>query len=157
LLNDIIRYYRTVAVDFEFKTVESSKPWAIRNIKLMFSRKLLYASGLCSVALTADAAHAEKIRLLEELFDLPVIDRMVDICGESAMTKVLSGYNRFLEQIEDASFRKHLDGLPMDHNGRSDPQYRKLKNEGHHFTRHIMALFENTFGSVHPIRRAVIF
>ena len=157
LLNDIIRYYRTVAVDFEFKTFESSKPWAIRNIKLMFSRKLLYASGLFSVAMTADAAYAEKVRLLEELFDLPVIDRMLEICGDAAMTKVLSCYNHFLEQVENSDFRKHLNGLPMDHEGRGDAKFRKLKNEGHHFTRHILALFENTFGSVHPIRRAVIF
>src|SRR5262249_21191675 len=36
LLNDIIRFYRTMAVDYEFKTGEgeSPKPWGIRNIKL---------------------------------------------------------------------------------------------------------------------------
>jgi Nucleotidyltransferase domain len=38
LLNDVIRYYRTIAVDYEFKTSElaNPKPWGIRNIKLIF-------------------------------------------------------------------------------------------------------------------------
>ena len=83
LLNDIIRYYRTVAVDYEFKTSNDgdSKPWAIRNIKLVFSRKLLYASGLFSIGMTADRARDHKIQILEELFELPVIDRMNGYAG----------------------------------------------------------------------------
>ncbi len=157
LLNDIIRYYRTIAVDFEFKTFEASKPWAIRNIKLMYSRKLLYASGLFSVAMTADRAYREKILLLEKLFSLPVIDRMIEICGESAMDRVLNCYNYFLEKMEDPGFRDHLNSLPRGSEGRADAQFGALKNEGHHFTRYILALFENTFGSVHPIRKAVVF
>lgn len=157
LLNDIIRYYRTIAVDYEFKTIEASKPWAIRNIKLMYSRKLLYASGLFSVAMTADLAYEEKISRLESLFDMPVIDRMILICGRSAMERVLLCYNHFLEQIEDEELRRHLDTLPPDKSGRADAKFRKLKNEGHHFTRHCLALFEHTFGSTHPIRKAVIF
>src|SRR5689334_22450294 len=38
-LNDVIRYYRTVCVDFEFKTSNLNKEWGLRNIKLVFSRK----------------------------------------------------------------------------------------------------------------------
>jgi hypothetical protein len=157
LLNDIIRYYRTMAVDYEFKTSEGSspKPWGIRNIKLIFSRKLLYTSGLFSVALTADRARDEKIDLLETLFDLPVIDRMIYICGESNLENALSSYDYFLEKLEDSKVRERL--KTIDKEQRSDPLFRDLKNEGHHFTRELLKLFESTFDSTHPIRKAVIF
>ena len=49
LLNDrMIRFYRTMCVDFEFKTIEQPKPkpWGIRYTKLIFSRKLIYFSGV---------------------------------------------------------------------------------------------------------------
>lgn len=157
LLNDIIRYYRTIAVDYEFKTAEGEnpRPWGIRNIKLVFSRKLLYASGLFSVAITADRAREEKITLLETLFDLPVIDRMSSICGNSNMEPVLSSYDRFIERLECPKVRLHLKELQRLE--RTDSLFRELKNEGHHFTRELLKLFERTFDSTHPIRRAVVF
>ena len=159
LLNDVIRYYRTVAVDYEFKTSdnENSKPWAIRNIKLVFSRKLLYASGLFSIAMTADRARDEKIGILESLFELPVMERMIHICGDTKMESVLESYNRFLDLLEDSGRRRHLDTLEKSESGRKDPCFRHIKNEGHHFTRELLKVFESTFDSTHPIRRAVVF
>ena len=47
LLNDIIRYYRTIAVDYEFKTVEDDPP---KPCNTQHPRKFLYASGLFSIA-----------------------------------------------------------------------------------------------------------
>lgn len=157
LLNDIIRYYRTVAVDYEFKTVEGEKPkpWGIRNIKLVFSRKLLYASGIFSVAMTADRARERKIAILEDLFEMPVIDRMVSICGQAKLESVLASYDRFLERLEDEGVRERLNTLQKTERG--DPLFRELKNEGHHFTRELLKLFEGTFDTTHPIRRSVVF
>ena len=157
LLNDIIRYYRTVAVDYEFKTTEQNnpKPWAIRNIKLVFSRKLLYASGLFSVAMTVDRTRDKKVEILEDLFALPVLERMTMICGRTNMESVMVSYNRFLENLEDVEIRRHLEKLKKSE--REDPRFRELKDEGHHFTRELLRLFENTFDSTHPIRRAVVF
>jgi len=134
---------------------EDPKPWAVRNIKLVFSRKLLYASGVFSVGMTADRRRDEKIRILERLFNLPVVDRLGDICGKPRITGVLDSYNMFLEKMEDGEFRAHLDGL--EEGMISDDQFRDLKNEGHHFTRELLKLFESTFESTHPIRRAVVF
>lgn len=160
LLNDIIRYYRTVAVDYEFKISdnESSKPWAIRNIKLVFSRKLLYASGLFSIAMTADRARDEKIEILESSFGLPVMDRMIAICGSAKMEPVLASYNRFLAILEDSDDRRYLETLEKSESDRRDDlRFRHIKNEGHHFTRELLKVFESTFDSTHPIRRAVVF
>ena len=157
LLNDIIRYYRTVAVDYEFKISENSKPkpWAIRNVKLVFSRKLLYASGLFSIAMTADRDRDKKIDILDNLFGRPVMARMMVICGKERMKPVLMSYNRFLETLEDSTKRRHLKNL--DQTMRRDSEFRRIKNEGHHFTRELLKVFESTFDSTHPIRRAVVF
>ena len=71
------------------------------------------------------------------------------------MEPVLESYNRFLENLEDVEVRKHLEKLKKSE--REDPDFRELKDEGHHFTRELLRLFENSFDSTHPIRRAVVF
>ena len=157
LLNDVIRYYRTVAVDYEYKTaeLENPRPWAIRNIKLVFSRKLLYASGLFSIAMTADKSRYDKVSILENLFGIPVVERMISICGKANMETVLDSYNSLLGNLEDPTRRGHL--VELERANRQDPVFRRIKNEGHQFTRELLKLFENTFDATHPIRRAVVF
>ena len=71
------------------------------------------------------------------------------------MEPVLASYNRFLEILEDATARAHLETLEK--SNREDARFRHIKNEGHHFTRELLKLFESTFDSTHPIRRAVVF
>ncbi len=155
LLNDIIRYWRTICVDYEYKTTTEEKPWAIRNVKLVFSRKLLYASGLFSVALTADMSRKSKIERLEELFDLHPLKRIMEICGEATTRPMLRCYDFFLGCITDDTKRHQLETL--DKSERNDPLFREIKNEGYRFTRELLKLFETTFHSTHPIRRAIIY
>lgn len=156
LLNDIIRYWRTITVDYAFKTQEANKPWAIRNIKLVFSRKLIYASGLFSVAMTADRSQQAKIDILDELFSMTPLDRLVHICGKSRTRELLNSYNIFLSRIDDETTRQHLETLSKD-NRDTDEIFRELKNEGYRFASELLMAFEKTFHSTHPIHRAVLF
>lgn len=158
LLNDIIRYWRTMAVDYADKTYGTTnpKPWAIRNIKLVFSRKLIYASGLFSFALTADRTLAKKAEILEMLFSMTPIDRIRYVCGDTSSKRLLEMYDVFLERTSNSEIRKHLDSLERE-NRADDSIFRDLKNEGHYFSRELMGLFDRTFHSSHPIHMAVVF
>ena len=155
LLNDLIRYYRTIAVDYEYKTGEADKPWGLRNLKLVFSRKLLYASGLFALGATRDGDAAAKVARLEELLALTPLDRMAAVCGAAAVGPILDSYDHFLDRLAKPGVRRHLERLTR--RDRHDPVFRDLKDAGYGFTRELAALFETTFPGDHPIRRAILF
>ena len=87
LLNDIIRYYRTITIDFEFKTSETGKSWGLRNIKLTYSRKLIYFVGLLMVAKTQDLEKDEKANILIKYINMTPIERIECIVLDKEIKK----------------------------------------------------------------------
>lgn len=156
LLHDVIRYYRTMAVDYEYKITEGErpKPWGLRNVKLMFSRKLLYAGGLFSIAATLDAAPDAMADRLEALLDLLVTDRIGAICGPARAAPMLESYDRFLALLEDGAIRRRLEALTLgDH---AAPVLSEIKVEGRRFRAALLKLFHDRFEPGHPIHSALV-
>jgi rubrerythrin len=155
LLNDLIRYYRTICVDFEYKTYEDGKAWGDRNIKLQFSRKLLYFSGVLVVAETLQHRWEVKRDILRKYLRLTPTERLKTICGAQS-EKALLMYDEFLEQLSSEEVRDMLKRTREDRKTHS-PEFRTFKNKGHHFTFELSRLLAATYEISHPIHAALKF
>jgi len=130
LLNDIVRFWRTMAVDFASKQRDrGGKGWGLRNFKLRMSRKLLFASGLltcfgCTLDPDAhppedadiDERRAYLVRYLRNQFcytPLEVLARAAILyrIPEDASVRLLSAYDGFLEMLRNEEIREGLDVL----------------------------------------------
>jgi predicted nucleotidyltransferase len=156
ILNDVIRYYRTICTDYEFKVSENDKKWGVRKIKLRFSRKLLYFSGLITVASTVSMSRELKLEKTKKLLSLAPIERIQYIFGKEQTATMMSYYSEFLEQISKDDVRQSLD--EVERKGRNENvAYRNLKNLSEHFNWEMEKCFVQGFPPSHPIHAAMIF
>ena len=153
LLNDIIRYWRTICVDFERKTADAAKPRAVRLMKLRFSRMLLYVGGVAAVSQTGDLAVADKRRKLGGLFAMWPIARLRAIFGE-AMELPLSHYAVFLDCLNDGDRRASLE-LPGEE-GLDTQVYRNLVAEARRFKEDLHGLLMDEFGPDDDLIKALL-
>ncbi len=155
LLNDVVRYWRTVAVDFEAKArAGDDGKWALRHAKLRTSRTMLFAGGLLPLLechhVTADDAPA---LLLSELLQPPT-DRIAAAFlrydAVDAGVRTLGAYDRFVELLDDPGRRAVLDGLTRER-AREDPVFQECRRLGREIQQGLAALlFERE-----PLRRLV--
>ncbi|MGJ7550499.1 nucleotidyltransferase domain-containing protein [Pseudomonas alloputida] len=161
LFNDIIRYYRTITTDFEYKVTESQKSWGLRNIKLRFSRKILYFGGVVSVAETALKTNEEKTAELSKLFDIPVLERISKVGELNPHTKhIFTIYEYFLEAINCTEKRQILEQVTRDKREES-PEYLELRSKSKQFSdvlaEWIKHQYPATGEKTHPIHNALLF
>ncbi|WP_409525194.1 nucleotidyltransferase domain-containing protein [Nitrincola sp. MINF-07-Sa-05] len=157
LLNDIIRYYRTIATDFEFKTTENQKPWGLRNIKLRFSRKLLYFSGIIVAAELSGLDWEGKVARAIELFDLTALRRIAKLGdGQFATEDIFTTYESFIEKLTLPDIRSALENVSKE--SRLDsPEYVELRGIGHDFSRALHDWLKEKYPKDHPIHHALVF
>lgn len=116
LLNDLVRYWRTIGVDFVAKDRKrAGEGWGLRNVKLRTSRKLLFASGLLPVLRCHELTAAQVPGFLAGQLALPPSDRVAgaflhyrDLVGGAA---VFGAYDRFLTLLGDEAVRAELHAI----------------------------------------------
>lgn len=115
-LNDVVRYWRTMCVDFAGKMRDrKGQGWGLRNAKLRTSRKILFASGLLPLLRCGDL-DAERIQpFLLEQFAMPpndrVADAFIDIGRATTGAELFEDLERFLTMLDDDSTRDALDAI----------------------------------------------
>ena len=159
LLNDIVRYWRTVAVDFVDKQRgQAGQGWGLRNAKLRMSRKLIFATGMlscfsCEMLSSADAreellknhstvAMEEHLRMFVQKTPLEILATFLlelKIKNET-VTKLFSSYNAFLSLMNDTSKRERLKQLSLDE-VRTDSVFGEVRAIGRAFQEGLIALF----------------
>lgn len=115
-LNDLIRYWRTICVDFVGKEREApGQKWALRNLKLGTSRKVLFAGGLLPTLLCHRYRAADQGRFLADALRRPSIDRVawsfLELDVLDAGIRAIGAYDRFLAILADPAAREELERL----------------------------------------------
>ncbi len=137
LLNDISRYWRTLTIDFLQKQGERDDGWALRNIKLRLSRKLIFMSGLIAcfspelygereAFLTDGKVDPTRIEpfLRKQLRKAP-LESLAEVClrpdvrPETALA-LFDTYDAFLGALNDPDRRDALKRCQQDDLGNSD-------------------------------------
>ena len=153
LLNDIIRYWRTICVDLEHKVQVGGKPRAIRLIKLRFSRMLLFVAGVLAVGETHGLVRDHKLKRLNKLLGLPAYERVREIAGEKA-DSLLELYAEFLAALDDEQVRDKLSRQSPE--GEQTDEFMRLREKAQEFRSGLLTMMQSHFGENNPTLSALM-
>jgi len=158
LLNDLHRFWRTMCVDYAYKNRErAGQKWALRVIKLRFSRKLIFAAGLltclqCDPRLLSDVKpdleRSEEVGDLAKYLQEEFSRSPLEVIGEGLIRyspkergiAMLDAYDEFLQRLDQEETRKTLEDLEPK-SDEDHPTLKELKNLGYNFQKGMVGLF----------------
>lgn len=154
LLNDVIRYWRTICVDFEGKSAGScdDPKWASRNAKLRTSRKLLFAGGLVPLLLCVLFPRDQMHGFLAQWFGATPLDRLSSaflfVGAPDVGARAISAYDRWIGLMADDQARAELRTIRYDTRDDS-PVFTEIRELGREFEDALSSLlFSSRLGAV---------
>lgn len=117
LADEIVRYYRTLCVDYKSRVDWEGKAWAPRYLKLRHSRKYWFFSiviGMSALLVRCEtvpeAAEAE-IGIILNQSPTERIVTALEYAGMPSQLATVAFYNRFLGKMRDKDVRKSLEDV----------------------------------------------
>jgi hypothetical protein len=160
LLNDVVRYWRTMCVDFAGKERRGPEKWGIRNTKLRTSRKILFAGGLLPVFECAKLAREEMPEFLRGQLRMPPTDRIAQaFLAHSAADpggRALGAYDDFVGLLDDEAFRDELQDVTRD-TSKESHAFQEAARLGKELERGLLALLFETEPLAKLARDYVVF
>jgi hypothetical protein len=161
LLNDLVRYWRTIAVDFEGKMrARRGEGWGLRNAKLRLSRKALFAGGLLPVLECYRCTAEQMLGYLDSRMAIPPLDRIADAFLEHGAldpgVRVLAAYDEFLATLDDPDKRRELSELGKDQR-RQSALFARISELGEEFEAGLLALLFDDGELRRQVREYLIF
>lgn len=159
-LNDVVRYWRTICVDFAGKEREGPEKWGLRNAKLRTSRKILFAGGLLPILDCFRFDELEMRGFLDRELDLPPTDRIarsfLDNGASDAGARTLGAYDEFVGRMNEIDFRRALQNVTRD-NAADSAAFSDVQRIGRDLEGGLLALLYETRYLPDVVRDFAIF
>jgi hypothetical protein len=128
LLNDHIRYFRSLCIRYQWYYLDMPGYWRVINLKFKHSRFINYAGLLLLIG--ECSRHQNKIEWLFEALRLTALERIAHVFetyDDEGFETIAGHYNEFLTAMSDEKFRADLasphPGHPSEH-----PAYSTLEH-----------------------------
>jgi predicted nucleotidyltransferase len=175
LLNDVVRFWRTMAVDYASKQAERARQgWAIRNIKLRMSRKLIFVKGLlvCFNCILRPPGGANGSSTTQDGLLPPLVSYLRRVVSQTPLEivaqawlnypndksakRMLDAYDEFVITLDDHDKRNHLKSLQPDA-ASTDSLFQRMREVGHAFQESLDDLFFETHELSNLVRKYGVF
>ena len=111
LLNDILRYWRTLCLNYERIRHDPNRPWRKKNVNLKFSRMLTVYGTVLPLIAGSDSSHQGIADLCQKspLERLAIgLDKIGDPALENSFQNFLANYEYFLALKENEAIKDDL-------------------------------------------------
>lgn len=160
LLNDMERYWRTIAVDYQAKVWERVREgWGLRYLKLIITRKLTYAASLASLFM-ADRLTPQ---YLVTQFSLPALARLAQLHPHlerelhSDLRTCFQVAEEFSAAMNEEGFREESKTIMTRDDIKEVPRFAELRNRGKELQTALERIFFDSERLKHKSRKYLSF